>query len=546
MTTRIVGLSTLSHVTSVALAETKMAARAAPGVIRSLAPATAWAAASIILGIVIGFAAVFLPPMGAFGIIAILALILLWVMPEMPLVFPKLIRRAFFVMLIVDLCVPMYYTVQIGGLPWISARRLATFALIAPFLLAISSSSQVRREIGERLRSSLLILVCMLGFLVTAFLSVLTSTLPQESISASSDAILTWYVPFLAAIYVVRNKEDSILLMKIVCFCAIFNSAAAVLEVLLHRRIFLEIFPKSMLEQFIEDNPAMQTLLDVTSNYRNGVMRATSTFVTPLSFAEFEIIVIPIALFFALHRKKLFERCLGWTVVIAGMIGILLSGSRGGIVGLLASTAAFVAAWSIREARRSAISLAPAFVGLSGALSFGTLLMLIVVWHRAHNFVLGGGAEAASTEGRWVQWAAAWPLIKLNPITGHGFATGGYDIQMSIDSYVISLLLETGIPGLVFFAGLLCLPIYFGLRNYIFDPSESGAIAGALACSFVAFTMYRLVLSQRENNMLAFFLLALVVVSVHEYQTKRVAERQSVGPQPRPYSRAEGRELKAT
>jgi O-antigen ligase len=174
------------------------------------------------------------------------------------------------------------------------------------------------------------------------------------------------------------------------------------------------------------------------------------------------------------------------------------------------------------------------------------VLMMILFWHRAHDMVLGGGTEAASTEGRWVQWAVALPIIKTNPITGHGFATGGADIEMSIDSYVISLLLETGLPGLVFFTGICCLPIWFGIRNYIYDLSEWGALAGALACSFVAFTLYRLALSQKENNMLAFFLLALVVVAIHEYQTKHIAQRQSYRPKGRPYSRAEGGRLRAT
>jgi O-antigen ligase len=96
---------------------------------------------------------------------------------------------------------------------------------------------------------------------------------------------------------------------------------------------------------------------------------------------------------------------------------------------------------------------------------------------------------------------------------------------MSIDSYVLSLLLETGVPGLVFFGGLLLLPIWYGVRNFISDMSESGAVAGALACSFVAFSIYRLVLSQRENHMLIFSLLAITVVMNYEYARKQVPER---------------------
>jgi hypothetical protein len=224
-------------------------------------------------------------------------------MPEVPLVYPGLIRKTFYVMLVTQLCVPSYYTVQFGGLPWISARRVATFALIAPFLLAISSSSQVRHEIAERLRSAPLILVCVVGFLVTASLSVLTSNLPEESISALSDAILTWYVPFVAAIYVVNNKDDSILMLKIVCFCALFNSAGGIVEFRYQHRIFLDIFPKSMLDAFAEANPTIAGFLDVSKNFREGSYRAASIFLSPLSFAEFEIMVIPIGLFFALQGE---------------------------------------------------------------------------------------------------------------------------------------------------------------------------------------------------------------------------------------------------
>ena len=71
-----------SQVALVAAAETRLALRAAPGVIRHLAPIAAWAAVSIILGIVVGFAAVVLPPLGALGIVAVVALVLLWVTPE--------------------------------------------------------------------------------------------------------------------------------------------------------------------------------------------------------------------------------------------------------------------------------------------------------------------------------------------------------------------------------------------------------------------------------------------------------------------------------
>ena len=516
----------LSHAALVAVAEAKLAARVAPRVIRYLAPIVAWAIASIFLGLIVGLAAVFLPPLGAFGIVAIAAVVLLWVMPDLPLVWPSLIRKTFFVMLIADLCVPNYYAVQFGGLPWISARRLATFALIAPFLIAIAASSDARRRIAERVGASSLIVICVAGFLFMAVLSLFTSVTPSESMTALVEALLSWYVPFFAMIYIVRDYDDAVFILKIICCCAVFITAMGLVEFFEHRNIFVDIFPRGMLQQLIENNPNLALLLPGDANhFRNGLYRAESAFVTPLSFGEFEIIVIPIGLFFALYRRSSFEKSLGWATVFGGIIGIFSSGSRGGYIGVLFSVAVFVAVWSIRKAVDNKASLAPAIVGLTGVVSFTFLIGLILFWKRAHNIVLGGGDAAASNQGRYAQWVAGIPLIRSNPITGHGFAAGGYVINSSIDSYVLSVLLETGIPGLVFFVGLAVLPIWYGLRNFVSDMSESGAVAGALACSFIAFSMNKLVLSQRENHMLIFSLLAIVVVMNYEYARKQAPAR---------------------
>jgi O-antigen ligase len=516
----------LSQVASLARAETKLLARVAGRVIRHLTPIVAWAVASIVLGLVVGLAAVILPPLGSFAIVAVVGLVLLWVMPDLPLVWPGLIRKMFFMMLIADLCIPGYYTVQVSDLPWISARRLATFALIAPFVLAIAASSDVRRQIAERVRASLLVCICAVGFLVMAALSIGSSMLPSESFSSLIDAILAWYVPFLAMVYVINHKDDVVFILKIICVCAIFNTVAGVVAFYLQRRFFLDIFPRGMLAALIQTNPALHALLPSAEDFRNGMFRSPSTFLSPLSFGEFEIIAIPLGLFFAAHRKDTYERALGWAVVFGGIIGIFTSGSRGGWVGIIPTVAVFVAFWSIRKAVSHRGSLGPAIAGLVGAISLVAVIGLIIVWPKAHNMVLGGGAEAGSTESRYIQWAIATPFIKSNPITGHGFVLGGYIINGSIDSYVISLLIETGIPGFVFFSGMLLLPIWYGLRNYLSDLSETGAVAGALACSFIAFTINRLVLSERENHMLIFSLLGIVVFLNYEYAKKRVTERR--------------------
>ena len=68
--------------------------------------------------------------------------------------------------------------------------------------------------------------------------------------------------------------------------------------------------------------------------------------------------------------------------------------------------------------------------------------------------------------------------------------------------------------------------------------SESGALAGALACSFIGFIMNRLVLSQKENHMLIFSLLAIVMALNYELARKRAPQPLGDKPLRNTYNRA--------
>ena len=261
MTIRLRSRFAPSQIALVAMGETRLAARAVPNLLRHLAPIVAWTVASIVLGVVLGLSAVMLPPMGSIGIVAVAGLVLLWVMPDLPLVSPGLIRGLFFVMLVVDLCIPYYYTVQFSGLPWISARRLATFSLIVPFLLAVGASREVRRQIMERVGASLPILICAIGFLFMVVVSILTSLRPTKSASALIDLILSCYVPFFAMIYIIRDKDDMIFILKIVLACAILNTAGGIVNFSLQHNIFLQLIPPSMFDALVANNPTLQNLL---------------------------------------------------------------------------------------------------------------------------------------------------------------------------------------------------------------------------------------------------------------------------------------------
>ena len=244
-------------------------------------------------------------PIGAIGIISLPALVLLWVMPELPAVSDKLVRRLFLAMLIVDLCLPAYYTIDLKGLPWISARRIVTFALIVVFAYAISSSSAAREQIAANLRSAKSISISALGFLIMVILSVFTSVRPPESLSQAFEVMLNWYVPFLAVLYAIRSERDILLLVRVIAVCALFVSGAAVVEFIIHQRIFVNLIPEPLLSSLIEANPVFAIFVN-TPAYRLGVWRSVSIYTTPLSLGEFGAMVAPLGLFYLVHGRAFF------------------------------------------------------------------------------------------------------------------------------------------------------------------------------------------------------------------------------------------------
>jgi O-antigen ligase len=500
-------------------------------VVRSAPPVVAWAAAAVFLGILVGFSAVILPPAGAFTIPSIIFIFVLWAMPDLYSVPRGAVRKLFFVVVVVDLCVPAYYAIVGTGLPWISIRRLATFPLILAFAIVIAGSSSDRARLAERFGAAKAISICAFGFLAMVGLSIVTADVPFASISPAVDAFLTWYVPFFALVYLVRDEGDIERILKVVCWCAIFITVSGFVEFFFKYNIFLYILPPAMLQALLEHDPLYQALLKPA--IRDGVYRSLSIYTDVLSFGEFASMSMPLSYYFLFHPRRSYDRIFGWTILLASLAGLSASNSRGAYISALAAAPVFAALWVVRTNRSSKSNLAAATVAVAGAIGFTAIVTSIFTVQRFYNTVIGSSyATQMSAQGRIDQWHMAVPHIIKNPLTGHGFGNGANVVAYitpgglpTLDSSFVSVLVETGVPGLVFFFGLPVLGILFGAREYISDLSPRGAIAGPLACSLVAYLVQRSVLSQRENQMLLNFLVGSVIILM--YLRKTAASAQS-------------------
>ena len=199
-------------------------------------------------------------------------------------------------------------------------------------------------------------------------------------------------------------------------------------------------------------------------------------------------------------------------------MGIFVSGSRGGYLSVIVASVAMTALYLIRTYRFEPGSLKPGIVGAAAIAGVAVLFALILFWRKLHNIVLGGGMEqysdeAAKSSGRWGS-RRSWPT--RSPDTAMRWARTWSDYQTpggmpSIDSFLLAVLTETGVPGAIFFFGGILLSALIGMKRYVTDPSWRGALMGGLGCALLAYFTYRFVLAQRENVLIMYLFIACVM-----------------------------------
>jgi O-antigen ligase len=519
----------LARYITLARGELRLVLAGAPAFARRGIFIASWSIAAILAGCVTGLFAVVMPPMATFGFLGVFALVLLWVAPDTPIGSDTLIRRLFFVALAADISIPIYYSVILSpSLPWISLRRVLTFAMIVLFAVAFSTSPDARRRITDVVRKNRWIAACVFGYPIVAVVSILTSVSPLGSISELMVTLIEVYMPFVAALYVIQNEDDVNLIVRVVLCCALFNTFISIMDFTYHRGTMIWVLPKFWHDALIEGFPRLAGI--EIGMVRHGEFRASSIFENSLSFGEFEGMIAPLAAVFIAHGRNFREKAFGVVVVVACLIGIFVSGARGGYNSAIVGSGVLAFLWVLRSSRLDhPRSLNKSVAGVTAVAGFAFLIAAIIVVPALHTRILGGGREAISNEGRRAQWELATPHILHNPITGSGYGLAatvinyipqGYDYP-TVDSYLLTVITETGIPGVAAFFGSILLSIWFAGKRYCSDRSWHGALMGGFAGSLSAYMTYRLFLSQRENFTLQYLVIACVMFLNYFYLQRK-------------------------
>ena len=318
--------------------------------------------------------------------------------------------------------------------------------------------------------------------------------------------------------------------MKMLVFCTIFDFVIGAVESYLKRPFLIYALPPQMRSQMIATNPLYAILLQ-GQGLRNGLYRAASTFNISLSWGEMASMLAPLALHFLVHGPKPRDRVFGLIGFIAAFFSVVFSGARGGYVSLLVAVVIFLLIWAFRICRTNPGSLVgPNVLTIATAFSVLTLGAVLFVGP-VRSYVLGSGNTQSSNDARWAEWALAKPKILASPLWGYGLGTSGEVVgyypfgsqSATVDSYIITGLVEYGVIGFMAIVTLLLCMIFVMLREYIHG-KPYGVVGNALACSLTAFMVYRITLSQQENMTTMILLLAASFLIYHLLRDQNAAK----------------------
>lgn len=483
-------------------------------------PALGWLLVLAFMALYGGAFALFMPALMLPMLLpfAVLALLVIWLLPEMQRPPIKTLAVLLFAYLIALLCWPDYLALTLPGLPWITAIRLTGTPLVLLLLLCLSVSSGLRGEIMAQLRMMPVASWLLAMFMVVATLSIAFPGDVLFSVNRYILIVLNWICVFLVSCVIFNRPGMTRRFVWLLWGCTLLVCGICLLEWRAKAVPWAGHIP-SFLQ--IED-PNVIRFLSGTTRAAGGIYRAQSKFTTSLGFGEFLALSTPFILHMTVISRSLFIRFAGAGTLALVLWCVIRTGSRLAILGFMLSFLLYIAIYAVLSLRRNPDNLVARMVLLSYPLMFGAFVLSTFTVDAVKYRVWGGGAAQYSTQARQEQWRMGVPMVVKNPL-GHGIGRGALTLgfvtekgTLTIDSYYLSVLLETGLLGFIGFYGTFVAAIFYAGRRLWFmsqaPPTDDYLYVGPACIALVNFLVGKSVLSQQENHPLVFVILALLFV----------------------------------
>ena len=448
----------------------------------------------------------------AFAVLAPPIILLLWACPDIELRLDRPILLFIFFFVTSEIAIPNFYALPVAGVGWINLRKFINLSLLVLSALAYATSPSSRHNAAEVMSENKVVIGGAIAFLVCILNSLPLSSNFSASLAFLPQAITTWYTVLFAILAVPNLSKSSLPILRVILVNLAFLAIICILEYHYKRRVMFDIMPASLIHSLLT-NPSF-SMLYFADEARSGLFRAVASFSSPLSTGECAAMIMPLALYFAFERENVVDKIIGIGGLGSVLAVLLTANARGALLAAVLVGALYLILVIYRRREKSPASLLPSVFILTGLM----FLPALVATNKFRYAVFGGGATAASNDGRMEQLHLAIPRILQSPLWGHGIGTAADVVNfnpgdyVTLDSGMLAVLVDLGLPAFIILVCILFFPAFQSFRSWREAGDTDATLGFYLSLSLISFAFNNFVLAQIENQGLLFLLLSLFSV----------------------------------
>lgn len=445
----------------------------------------------------------------AFGLVVLVLLVgVMLLLPDKRRVPRRLIHVVFGLAVITGFLWPNFAYIPIPALPTKNPQRLVWAAAIAYWLYTLSTNPELRDRLARRLAQPGLVWLA-LGLLGWRALSVPFSEHSGYGVFIVVREYFEYLPALLFALTWLSGLDDVRRLARWVIFSTAILCGISLLEVVRGENLFLALVPY---------DPSNENFLRavVEAKLRGGEYRVQASFDHPLLLAQFLGVALPLALWLAWtdpsRRVRLLTICT--LIVLPAVMWFTRTRTAVGLtafVGALAVT--LVALAAVRKPRADGGNLRAA-IGLVAMAAVGVAVLAFMV-----QLAVGRTEEeSSSTQVRLMMLDRGIEAMLASPLVGDGPGVGGFQAavigsggQVTLDSYWLMLLLESGLPALMLLLAMLAAASWRVVTAMSRGLDEANLARLSLGLAMLSFALSTAVLGTPHNLPFMYLLLGAMV-----------------------------------
>lgn len=423
----------------------------------------------------------------AFLFIVPLIIAVIYLLPKVESYPEKFLRMAILIYFPLTIIWPYYIGVNTGFMD-LHPSRVLLFVIVIVGLYFFLKSIAFRQQLTQYRQVSKYFIIVIVLYLVTHISGIGFSPHAAASFSGVFKFLFEVYIPAILFLMLINRRQILEDIINTIIFLGAVVAIVGVWESLSRTPFWPNFFPFLVLNDAISE----------FGIWRRDIYRVTSTFSHPLSMVHFQVISLSLMGYRFFKTKSLMIKLLLISVVSATIFVMFESDSRSVMPALFVMIGILLTSYAYAGMRSKNMS----FIGWLFVISFPIIAIGSVMFFYAGRSVFMGASDIAtlSTNARYEMWDLAWSRIIANPIAG----LLGFGLQssttvvnwhggVSIDSFLISVLIDQGIIGLTlfiwiyFYTTILAIKIWFRSKLTDFLPIFIViALSGYMIIAFIS------------------------------------------------------------